>query len=501
MDMRGCLVALAVVLVAAVGPAHGQTANGDVQLRGSAPTDGGFSDDEDALFGATDDQTADSDAATPAADGTRTPPRPRSAEDARRERLGGRPEAVRAVQPVQPGPRNADGTVMERAETTVTAEAPEDNFGDDKDAYEPLGIRAGSFILKPSIETTGGGSTNVDQDHNGKSGAFYRIRPSLDVQSDWSRHSLNVNLNGEYTGYIDSATEDTPTFEGEATGRIDVRDGTKLELESGYQLEQEEAESAERKKGTDRADIHTLTGAAAIVQDVRRFQVRLRGSVERQSYDSNDGGTGRDYTLTEISLRTGYKVSPALMPYVEGSMFQRQLDDERDADGYRRSSDGYSLRGGVAIDMASKLTGDLAAGWRREEPRDGRLKALEGPTVDGTLTWSPSRLTTIALTGSTTLDTTTLTGSAGSIEYKGGLTATRSLRRNVKLVGALGLSYRDYESSPVTEWRRTADASVEWSFNRNVAAVARYGYEDLDSSERGNDYRAHSIEAGVILRH
>jgi len=486
-------------------------------MRGTTSIDDDLSDDDqDLALPGLEDGTETSDPADP--NGVTSGPRSRPGATAATgtgatRRNTGRPEPQRAVTAVQPGPYNPDGTPVERTGSIQTATVPEDNFDDDQDAYEPLGLRVGSFIVRSSIESTIGFSDNVNREYGGKSGGLYRLRPQFDIRSDWNRHQLNVILGGEYDGYFDKSVGNEHSVDATATGRIDVRDSTRVDLEAGYQYDPEDPSSAEVAPGSTAGGVHTLTGKAGVTQDIRRFRTTLSGEVTREEYTggTDDGrrstGAGRsasddrDNTLVEGTLRLGYQVSPAVMPYVEGSLFARHFDREQDSSGIRRASDGYSLRGGVTVDLGSKLSGDLALGWRREKLHDRRMDPLEGPTIDGTVTWSPRRLTSVSFTGTTSFDTTTLDRSPGSVEYKGTLAVAQSLRRNVRLDASVGLSYRDYESSPLTEWRREAALSVEWSFNRNVAAVARYRYEDLDSSSPRSDYSANTVEIGMTLRH
>ncbi len=431
-----------------------------------------------------------------------TRPRARPGDGTRR---GGRVESVR---PVQQGPRNPDGTVRTVRTSTPTAVQPNDNFDDNADLYEPLGFRAGRFVIRSSIETTAGVSDNVNRDRGGRSGSFYRITPRIEGRSDWARHQLNFTLRGGYNGYFKNVAEDEPSLDATVSGRIDVRDGTRVDLEGSYNYEVEDSSSAEVVPTLGSAGIHTLRGSAGITQDIRRFEVTVNGAVERQEYVDDpslrnraSATDDRDNTLTELTLRTGYRVSPALKPFIRGSVFARQYDLQRDTDNILRGSTGYSFAGGVDVNLGPKLTGSLAFGWRNEKLRDNRYDPLEGMTVDGSLVWSPSRLTTVTLTGTTSLDPTTIAASPGSVVHEGRLAVSRSLRRNVTFDVAAGTSYRDYQGISLDEWRRTASAALTWSFNRNVAAVVRYSYEDLDSSRANTDYSANSIEFGLTLRH
>lgn len=511
MKLRLIILAL---LAATAWPENGNAQSFDANgLRGSGDiSDDISSDDDDDLISSspgTSTRTTSTNGTRPATTGSTSgaAATPRSRPDARAERAR-REESRRAERPVQPGQRQADGTIRTFQGSVQTAVTPDDNFNDDADLYEPLGLRLGKFTIRSSVEITGGVSDNVNRVRGGKSGSYYRISPDIRGESDWARHQLNFQLRGGYNGYLVDSMQDEPSLDASITGRIDIRDGTRIDLEATYQYEVEDPSSAEVLPGFSNDGVHTLRGSAGITQDVQNIELSATGSIQREEYSDpstgrrrTPGSDDRDNTLPELTLQAGYKVSPRFKPFIRGSIFSRHFDQERDSSGIRRSSTGHAFAAGVESNFGPKLTGELALGWRREDLRDRRFDPLEGPTVDGSLVWSPSRLTTIKATLNTTFDTTTISTSSGSIEYAGLLTASRSLRRNLTLDAGVGLSKREYEGMPLEEWRRTATASLTWAFNRNVAAVLRYNYEDLDSSRSGSNYSANSVEFGVTLRH
>jgi hypothetical protein len=51
-----------------------------------------------------------------------------------------------------------------------------------QDAFEPIGVRIGSYLLKPSIDVTRGYSSNPSHSSNGKPSAFTLVEPTLKLQ-------------------------------------------------------------------------------------------------------------------------------------------------------------------------------------------------------------------------------------------------------------------------------------------------------------------------------
>ena len=412
------------------------------------------------------------------------------------------------VKPVARGPSDASGTSLVPGGEPLAAEAPRDNFDDDADAYEPLGIRAGSFLLLPSLEVTGGASDNIDSTNKGKAGGFYRIAPEVILRSNWSRHQLESTLKGSYKGYPWSDTADDPNLSTTTTVRIDVRDKTTIDLEGGYTLDRESSSSVDVAPGTETtALVHQLRGAAGLTQEFGRLAVTGKGSIDRTFYTggtATGGGTldseSRNNSLLTASLRTSYEVTPAFKPFVEGALLERVYDQKQDALGYRRDSTGYELKAGAVIDLGAKIHAEGALGWHYEELRDNRFDPLEGLIAEASLVWSPSRLTTVTLSGETAFEPTTLLNSSGSTQYSGNLKVAYSLRRNLEVDVGLGVALRNYQGSVDEDVTTTGTAGLAWSLNRNVALTARYSYENLQTNRAGADYSANSIEVGLRMR-
>ncbi|WP_349358293.1 outer membrane beta-barrel protein [Stappia sp.] len=368
----------------------------------------------------------------------------------------------------------------------------------------PQGLRAGSFLLYPELITTLGWSDNVAGSAGGSSGSLYRIAPALRLQSDWSRHSFGFNFRGSYTGYPDSDLDADPTMNADARLQFDLSERTELETTARYALTLEDRGSAEAVN--EGRDIHELGGSLGLRRSLGLVSAELRGRVDSTVYSGGDNtGTSRerDNALYTATLRLDAQTGASLQPFAEGSLFKRHYFEQcRDltlcAD---RNSSGYELRAGVAFDNGGKISGDIGLGWRSETLDDRRLAKLEGLTVDGSLVWSPTRLTTVTGTLSTALAPSTLNGTPGSVIYSGDLRLAHGF--SDALAGELGIGYsrRDYTGIVLTEDEANATAGLTWAVTRNVALTGRYTFRRFLSSSQGAGYSENQIEAGLRFRH
>ena len=101
------------------------------------------------------------------------------------------------------------------------------------DPYAALGIRAGSFLLFPSLDLSTAYSTNPEHVPGGQPSAYAVAAPELKVQSDWARHSLSADFSGSYTQYFADLQPslNVPYMNSKIDGRVDVTRDTQINLQ------------------------------------------------------------------------------------------------------------------------------------------------------------------------------------------------------------------------------------------------------------------------------
>lgn len=367
----------------------------------------------------------------------------------------------------------------------------------------PQGIRVGSFLLYPELFTGLGWSSNQAGEANGSAGALYRIAPSLRIESDWSRHSLGINLRGSYTGYPGGSIEAQPDLGADALLRLEVGARSEIDLETSYALSTEERGTAEATGGDQ--DIHQIGAGVALRRQVGVLGAELRGRVDTTHYTGVDGTLSqrdRDNALFTGALRLTADTGGTLQPFAEASLLSRRFlerctDLAVCAD---RDSVGYGLRAGVAFDTGGKLSGDLAVGWQSETLDDARLGRLEGVTLDGSLVWSPARLTTVTALLATTLSPSYLAGTPGSITYSGDLRIAQGFSDALTGEAGIGYSRTEYEGLTLTEQEARATTALTYALTSHVALQGRYTFRRFSSTTAGAGYSASEIEAGLRFR-
>lgn len=406
------------------------------------------------------------------------------------------------------------GPVTPRTPLRATQPVPRDSrldpYAEDSvdEGYQPLGLRTGGFTWYPAVEASAGYASNIPGRAGGEAGALLRVAPEITGQSDWSRHALSFDLRGSYTNYPQYTVYDQPSFQGTVRGRVDLSDEMRMDLRGGYALGREQASSANNPANTlVPATVQTLTGSVGLTRDVGLFALTLRGDVARGTYSGGElvgGGSlgviNRDNTQVIGALRVTYNASEALKPFVEGQLTSRTYD-QAVINGDDRNSTGYILKGGVTTDLGPLLRGEISAGYGVERPRSASLSELRGLVVDGSLVWSPTRLTKVTLTASTAFEPSTVSGVSGSVADTVGVTLEQSLRRDLTAqIGGQFLTRTYTATSMPNEYDLKATTGLTYKFNRNVQVFVRGEFERFMRVGGSGDYDSETVYAGVRLQ-
>jgi hypothetical protein len=251
----------------------------------------------------------------------------------------------------------------------------------------------------------------------------------------------------------------------------------------------------------------TYGATAGLGHRFNRFDVVLKGTFDRTVYNDSeftDGTTasnaGRNFNKYGSQLRVGYEITPGIRPFVEIGSDLRKYDLEVDAGGVDRSSTGYYGKAGSTLELSRKLLGEVALGYLTRVYTDPTLEDIRGPTLDASLTWLASALTTFKLTALTSVSESTLVGVSGSFTHEVSAQVDHAFRRWLLATLRFTRGLDDYVGSPREDLRYTAAASLVWSLTREVRVKGEYRNEWRHSNEPGNDYFAHVWLLGLRLQ-
>ncbi len=350
------------------------------------------------------------------------------------------------------------------------------------DPYTALGIRAGSFVLFPSLDLSGGYSTNPERMPGFPSAAYFVGGPDLKIASDWDRHSLTADITGNYSLYGGDLVPslNAPYFNSKVDGRIDVSRQTQIIAENRFLLTTENPGSPNLQTELAKLPIDTdVGGTLGVVQEFNRLSVAALGTFDRAVYydsllTNGEKASNADMNFNQTAgiLRLGYDLDPGLAPFVQVQEDERIHDLQFDRSGLQRNSVGTTALAGGDLNLFGSLTGEMAGGWVFRSYEDPTLPDISGFIANGALTWQATRLTTAKLTAASEVYETIVTGASGQLARDVSIEIDHAFLRRLVGTASAGYGTDDYVGSPLRDSRYFVSAGLIYTLTREVQVRA-----------------------------
>lgn len=372
---------------------------------------------------------------------------------------------------------------------------------------EPLGIRAGAFLVYPRVNASVGFDSNVyATPNNENSDVLFVLRPEVDVQSQWSRHSLSASAFAEAGFYRDETDANYIDFGAGVAGVVDISSAQALRIDVSAARLHEDAGDPDVVGSTDVTKYLALTGNIAYRYQFNRFFVQPSVGASRNDYEDVPGfnNDDRDHNLYQIALRGGVAVSPAIRVFGEGFWRRSDYDQTPDDAGVDRESKAYGARVGAELEFSRLLVGDVAVGVARHNPDDSALDDTTGFNAVAGLTWTPTPLTTVDVNALADMQETTVTfrGDTASTRFRKQLSVSVShaLRRNITLNGRALYIRDDFEGTGRSDDVFGVGFGVNYTVNRWLVVGASYDFQKRNSDDDTAEYTRHRVLGTVTLR-
>jgi len=378
----------------------------------------------------------------------------------------------------------------------------------EEDPYDPLGIRVGTFILKPALETTSGYDTNPAGLPGGRGSWFYTVAPELLARSDWDRHQLNADLHSSYAEYPSVQFANRPYVDAKVDGRIDITRDAQIDLQGRYLLSTDYPGSPNIQAGVAKLPIfQTVGGTLGTTERFDRLEISLKGAIDGIVFQDSvltDGTTSsnddRDYTQYSAILRGSYELTPGIKPFAELYADTRVYDLPVDRSGEMRDSDALVPRVGTTFELSRKLTGEVSVGYEDRWFKGPGLPDVRGLMVDGSLIWIATGLTTVKLTAKSFELETVVPRASGQLTQDAGLEVDHAFRRWLIGTARIGFGVDDYVGSGRIDHRYSASTAIAYKLTRSVQIKGELREQWLRSNVAGVDYTATIALVGLRLQ-
>jgi len=378
--------------------------------------------------------------------------------------------------------------------------------------YEALGLHWGTFYAYPRIQFDVSHETNVfATETNEQSDTMLRLAPSVEVESDWTRHSLTAFARALRTWSNNYGNENYTTWAVGTAGRLDVRRTTTIGAGADYASEVEPRTASNTPQSLFEPIRYDRAQAYVTASHVfNRLRVSGRGDV--RSYDYKNGTllngqpviqTDRNQTTYEATARADYAISPATAVYARVTYNDRAYDEPGTLLTPKRDSSGVNALVGVDFELSNLVRGEVGVGYLDQSFDNDIYGSVSGLSTRVRLEYFPTQLLTIGMTADRSVGDSGAVGSAGYMSSAVQFTADYEMRRNIIVEGRVGYINEDYDVIDRQNDRWSAGIRGTYLINRRLGVTASYEYEDRSSSgvDRINDFNTSRFMVSLVAQY
>lgn len=378
--------------------------------------------------------------------------------------------------------------------------------------YDPLGVRISSFVAFPSIDVAEIYDSNVFATTTDTKKDYYTsIRPSLSLQSNWNSHALNIQTSGDIRRYRQQAGENNSNFSALVGGRLDMLRNIYFTAGAGYQILHEDRSSPNAVDGKFPIQYDVTSGNLGYVHDAGRLGLRIEASAANYNYHNGISSTGlpiveSDRNMTEfgVAARVAYEIIPGYDAFIRAVGDDRVYASKFDAGGFERSSHGYRVAAGTAVEIGPTINGEIYVGYLEQDYDDPRLKPASGIAFGGSLLWNLTRLTSVRAALARTVEETIIGSASSYLQTQATLGIEHELLRNLLLTGVLTYAVQDYQGLDRSDAIYGIDLGVRYLLNRKLSGAFDAAYNKRTSNSlgatAGADYDRALIAARIKLQ-
>ncbi len=372
--------------------------------------------------------------------------------------------------------------------------------------YEPVGIRAGSWMFNPSLTAGGFYDSNVFSSNTAKRSDIAAVfEPTLRAHTLWERHGMDLKLNAQSTVYNQNSSLNQTNASLKGNGWLDIaHDMVLLTNFQAAHLNEGVGTLSAPSNAISPTPYDLLSGDVTLRKEFNRLTASV--GLRTDSYDfgstrAQDGSVinqdARDGQLYSLHSRIDYAISSALGWFggVEGN--QRDI---RGTPGRTLDSQGYRALSGITIALSNLVTGEFGAGYVQQRFDDPTIGTIEGPSYRARLTWRPTRLIDVHFNAEQLVTQTSDTSSTGVLANAVQLGLDYELRRNVIISLAGGYENDRFFGQTRKDNVITSDTRVKYLMNRFSAVSAYYRYTRRDSDTPVFSFDKHLVGLNVTAQ-
>jgi len=370
--------------------------------------------------------------------------------------------------------------------------------------YEPVGVRAGSWMFYPSLTAGGFYDSNVFSSNIMKRADMaLRVHPAMFARTLWDRHEVTLQADVWSDFYRNNPGLDQTNASIRQRGRIDVRHDIAILTNFIAASLNEGVGTLSSPAAAVKPTPYTLvSGDVTYWQQFNRLVASFGSRIDSYDYGSTVAQNG---AVIDQSNRDGQiYVGHGRLDYaLSGATFRPKLGvftaldvNKRDIRGVPAQplhSDGYRVLSGVNVEFTHLITGEFGIGYARQRFDAASIGTNEGLEYRAFITWSPTRLIDVKFKAEQIVTQASETDATGIRADALALGLDYEFRRNVILS-----VWGTYENDKFLNQQRRDNVyatfgEIKYLFNRFSSMAFRHKYIQRESNIPFFSYDKHEV--------
>ncbi len=404
------------------------------------------------------------------------------------------------------GPLAAGGAHAQNFNAAVEAPADSVTMRTRPD-YDAVGIRAGSFVIKPRLTVSETYDDNIYATSAARKSDFITdLKPRLEARSQWNRHEMGVTVEADIGRHASATTEDYTNFTARFDGRLDVGGADSLSANAYFQKYQEPRSSVDDPRGVTPVKIDDGGGELVYRHRGGAIAITARAAVSDSTFHNTRRADGsiinnhdRDRTVATGSLEFGLDNGGMIRPFVQVNGIRVNFKLPVDDFGLNRDSTGYAVNGGLLFPITALIQGRVFGGYIARHFEDPALTDIHAANYGARLIWSPTRSTSVSAEALKTIEETTLDQSSAALVSSFSLGLDHELRENLLLHMDTRYERDRYQGIVRRDNFWSGNAELTYLMNRRLRATLAYEYSQRNANAFPslNDYKRNRITLGL----
>jgi len=328
------------------------------------------------------------------------------------------------------------------------------------------------------------------------------IAPKVTLRSDWARHQVSLDLDGEVRRYLDLTAEDSEQYSIAANSLLELGYNIDVRSRAGYARRIDRRGTSGDDFLTDAPVEYDETFASlAISRQGNRLGLRADAAITGRDFKpaSINGApidlSSRDLTITRASARADLRVSDRTRTFVEGRI--NSLDYSLDSP-IDRDSDGLSALAGIRYELTENSSVEVAAGYMEQRFDNPDFDSYSGINYSLDLDWLPRSELRLTASAARTMRRSPLQNVPVVIESEFRIGAEKSFQDRVYLRAQGSFTRESYREINRTDQRWAVGAEAEYRLTQNIGAFAGTSYRK-QTSNTGRQYSGFGVSFGARM--